>query len=39
MKWKGLDMREASIEARAAWGLGLPGAALLRIQQKYKSLD
>jgi hypothetical protein len=38
MKWKGLDMREASIEARAAWGLGLAGCSTLENTTKVQEL-
>jgi hypothetical protein len=38
MKWKELDMREASIEARAAWGLGLARCSTLENTTKVQEL-
>jgi hypothetical protein len=38
MKWKGLDMREASTEARAAWGLGLAWCSTLDNTTKVQEL-
>ncbi len=38
MKWKGLDMREASIEARAAWGLSLAWRSTLENTTKVQEL-